>query len=291
MKRLAVIVLLLTGVAVPRPAAAWSFDAHRYVTGRVIALLPREIRPFFEKYRATVVEHSIDPDLWRNAGWEAEPPRHYVDLDAYGTYPFAQLPRDYDAAVQKYGKAFVDKNGQLPWRTDEMYKKLVEAFAQKTPYARDNIKFFSSVVAHYLADAHVPLHATLNHDGQLTGQWGLHSRFEADLFARYQSRLRVAPKPLVKIGSVRDFTFDTLGASLQFVQPILDADKAAIGPRDVYDDAYYAAFFGKVQPILERRLSDAITDVASAIAAAWVEAGRPALPLEQPRTPKKVRRQ
>jgi hypothetical protein len=239
----------------------------------------------------TVIEHSIDPDLWRSAGWEAEPPRHYVDLDSYGAYPFADLPRDYDAAVQKYGKEFVDKNGLLPWRTDEIYKKLVEAFTQKTPYSRDNIKFFGSVLAHYLADAHVPFHATTNHDGQLTGQWGLHSRFESDLFERYRSRLRVVPKPLVKVGNVRDFTFDTLVASFQYVQPVLDADKTAIGHKDVYDDGYYTMFFGKVQPILEKRLSDAITDIASAITAAWVEAGRPALPLEPQRAPKKVRRQ
>ncbi len=291
MKKPLVILLLSIGVLLPRPAAAWSFEAHKYITARVIALLPREIRPFFEQYRVTVVEHSIDPDLWRSAGWEAEPPRHYVDLDEYGAYPFTDLPRDYDAAVQKHGKEFVDKNGLLPWRTDEIYRKLVEAFAQKTPYARDNVKFFSSVLAHYLADAHVPFHATSNHDGQLTGQWGLHSRFESDLFERYRNRLRITPKPLVKVGNVRDFTFDTLIASYQFVQPILDADKAAIGAKDVYDDGYYATFFGKVQPILEKRLSDAITDIASAITAAWVEAGRPALPLQQPRAPRKVRRQ
>ncbi len=291
MRKPFVLIVLLAAILLPRPAAAWSFEAHKYITGRVISLLPPAIRPFFEKYRLTVVEHSIDPDLWRSAGWDAEPPRHYVDLDSYGKYPFQDLPRDYDAIVQKYGKEFVDKNGLLPWRTEEIYNKLVEAFAQKTPYARDNIKFFSSVLAHYLADAHVPFHATTNHDGQLTGQWGLHSRFESDLFERYRNRLRVVPKPVVKVGRVRDFTFDTLVASFQYVQPVLDADKAAIGSKDVYDDGYYTMFFGKVQPILEKRLSDAITDIASAVTAAWVEAGRPTLPLEQHRAPRKVRRQ
>jgi len=64
-----------------------------------------------------------------------------------------------------------------------------------------------------------------------------------------------------------------------------------VAGREVYDDQYFTLFFGKVRPILERRLADAITDSASMIAAAWAEAGRPALPLEQPRTPRKVRRQ
>jgi hypothetical protein len=75
------------------------------------------------------------------------------------------------------------------------------------------------------------------------------------------------------------------------VQPILDADKAAIAGRDVYDDAYFAAFFQKVKPTLEARLSGAITAVASAITSAWEQAGKPPLPLEQPRTPRPVRRQ
>jgi hypothetical protein len=61
--------------------------------------------------------------------------------------------------------------------------------------------------------------------------------------------------------------------------------------RELYDDRYFTMFFGSVRPILERRLAEAITASASMIAAAWVEAGRPAVPLEQPRTPRKVRRE
>src|SRR5262245_61207907 len=60
-----------------RPAEAWGFEAHKYIIDNAIALLPPEIRPFFEKYRVTFVEHVIDPDLWRSAGWEEESPRHY----------------------------------------------------------------------------------------------------------------------------------------------------------------------------------------------------------------------
>ena len=43
-------------------------------------------------------------------------------------------------------------------------------------------RFFSSIVSHYVSDGHVPFHAALNYDGQLTGQTGIHSRFEAELF-------------------------------------------------------------------------------------------------------------
>ena len=288
-----VVIPLMIGLvlaATARPAPAWGFDAHKYVMVRAIALLPREIRPFFQKYQTTITEHVVDPDLWRTAGWEQEPPRHFLDMDAYGPYPFPNFPRDYDEAVKRYGREFVEKNGLLPWRTAEIYQKLVEAFRQEAGYSRENIKFFSSVLTHYVSDAHVPFHAVVNYDGQLTGQQGIHSRFESEAFERYRLMLRVTPKPTVPVNNARDFIFDALIGSFPLAQPVLDADKAAVAGRELYDDQYFTMFFGKVRPILERRLADSITASASLVTAAWIEAGRPALPLEQPRVPRKVRR-
>jgi hypothetical protein len=283
---------LTVALLLPQPAAAWGFEGHKYILDRAIGLLPPEIRPFFERYRVTIVEHSIDPDLWRNVGWEAEEgPRHFVDLDAYGPYPFAQVPREYEAAVKRYGAEVVTRNGLLPWRAQEMHAKLVEAFMLKQTYSRENIKLFSSVVAHYVSDAQVPFHASHNHDGQLTGQWGIHSRFESELFERYRGALTVAPSARVPVTSVRDLVFDSLVTSFTHVQAILDADRAAVAGRDVYDDAYFELMFQKVRPILEARLSSSIVAVASSITAAWEQAGKPALPPDQPRAVRKVRRQ
>src|SRR6476619_5579704 len=139
-----VVLLSLTVIsALTRPAAAWGFESHKYITTRAIAPLPQEIRPYFEKYQVGIVEHSIDPDLWRTAGWLEEPSRHYVDMDAYGPYPFAGMPHLYDEAVKRYGADFVSKNGTLPWRSEEIYGKLVEAFTQNAAYSRENIQFFS----------------------------------------------------------------------------------------------------------------------------------------------------
>jgi hypothetical protein len=283
--------ILVVVVLVPSQVEGWGFDAHRFIMSRAIALLPSPIRPFFEAERATIVERAIDPDLWRTAGWPGEGERHFVDLDAYGAPPFKELPRDRDEAIKKFGKEFVEKNGTLPWRTEEYYGKLVEAFQMKSPYSRDNIRYFSSIVAHYVSDAHVPFHAALNYDGQLTQQTGIHARFESELFERYRARLRVVPKPVMPIVNARDFTFEALEGSFPLVQSILDADKRAVGNREVYDDGYFAMFFGRVRPTLETRLADSITAVASMITAAWIEAGRPSIPLQVPKTPRKVRRE
>ena len=76
----------------------------------------------------------------------------------------------------------------------------------------------------------------LNYDGQLTGQWGIHSRFETELFERNRAILRVVPKPAGPVGNPRDFIFEALMASFPLAQTVLDADKAAIAGREVYDD-------------------------------------------------------
>src|SRR6476469_4630889 len=111
-------------LATPTGVRTWSFDAHRFITARAIDRLPSELKPFFDRGRPFVVEHSVDPDLWRLAGWDQEPPRHFLDLDAYGSAPFAELPRDYDRAIQRYGADRLRQHGLLPWRTAEIYDRL-----------------------------------------------------------------------------------------------------------------------------------------------------------------------
>jgi hypothetical protein len=284
---------VLLALVTPAPAAAWGFETHKFIMSRAIDILPEAIRPFFQANRVFVVEHVVDPDLWRTAGFVDESPRHFMDIDAYGTYPFSELPRDYDAALGKYGLQTLSNNGLLPWRTADMSGRLRKAFEDQqkgADYALVDIKFFSSIIGHYVADAHVPFHAAINSDGQLTGQNGIHRRFEEDLFVRYGKQLNIQPPALKSIPSVRDFIFDTLLDSYQQVDAVLAADGGAIGDRAAYDDRYYDAFFAKGKPILERRLGQAISGVASVITSEWEAAGRPALPVNPPPRPPAPRR-
>ena len=277
----------------PLPVRAWGFDVHRLIAERAIASLPAELRPFYETHRATFIEHTIDPDLWRSVGFEEEPPRHFVDLDAYGPYPFAALPRDYEAAVRKYGRDFVTKNGTLPWRVQEMFDRLAKAFSQTgrpEGWAVNDVKFFSSVIAHYVADAHVPFHAALNYDGQLTQQWGIHSRFESQAVMMNLPALSIDTRPIAPVRRPRDFIFDALTEGFPLVEKILAVDRRAVRGRDEYDDEYFRAFFQGIEPILEQQLSKAVSAVAAVIAGAWETAGRPPVPLEPPRVIRKVRR-
>ena len=196
--------------SLPAPAAAWGFEAHRFIMERAIALLPAELRPLFENHRVVVVERVVDPDTWRTAGFEEEGKHHFLNLDwaGYGRYPFGELPRDYTAALTRFGQERIDANGTLPWRVEEYHDRLrraFESYGRRGVSGRFDLLFFSAVLTHYVSDAHVPFHAVLNHDGQLTGQRGIHARFESALFGRHRERLVTAPTAIMPVRNPRRF--------------------------------------------------------------------------------------
>lgn len=290
------LVAVIALVIVSAPAVgAWGFPAHRHIADRMIALLPAELRPLFEARRAFIVERVVDPDLWRNVGWDEEPPNHFIDLDfeAFGPYPFEALPREYDQAVQKFGRTLIHEQGLLPWRTAEFYGRLQRAFASlnrpsPSPFVLDDIVLFSAVLTHYVSDGHVPLHANKNYDGQLTGQPGAHSRFESELFERYTSALRVAPVRRAPVTDPRGEMFRILLDSYKLAGPVLAADKAAAAGREYYDDGFFDAFRKDALPVVDQRVADAIAASAAFIAGAWERAGKPAVPVTLTRGPRRI---
>jgi hypothetical protein len=290
MRSLAVVVLALCALT-PAPVRAWGFAAHRFIMEHAIDRLPDELRPFYAQSRTFLVEYSIMPDLLRNLDVPEEPPRHFIDMDAYGEYPFDALPHDYDAAVRKFGRDTIEKNGVLPWRVDEIFGRLVRAFERAgrgETYSLDDVRLMSATLAHYVADAHMPFHAVKNFDGQLTGQKGIHARFETELFERYQGRLVLPELTIPPIHDAKAFVFDAVAVGAGLTAPILDADRRAAAGRREYDDVYFDRFFAEVGPILERRVAESIAATAAVFAGAWERAGRPVLPLDPSRRPRKV---
>jgi hypothetical protein len=280
-------------IGAPVPAFAWGTAAHRFIMARAIDILPAELKPFFEHYRAELIVRVVDPDIWRNAGWE-EDHNHFVDfgMQELGPYPFTALPREYGAALEKFGITTLKKIGMLPWREAEEFgnlRRAFEGFAKNAAYAPSDVVLFAAVASHYIQDAHQPFHASNNYDGQLTQQNGIHSRFETALFERFASQLTIRPGRVSAIRAPRDAAFDMLLASYQLVAPLLKADKDAIAGKDTYDDEYFGRLFASVRPILEQQLADSVTATASLIVGAWEQAGKPALQIEMPRTVQKVR--
>jgi hypothetical protein len=278
---------------VPQPAVAWGTLGHRLIMRRAIDLLPAEIKPFFVECRDELVMRVVDPDQWRSIGWPDDP-NHFLDLGVpeYGKYPFEALPREYGAALEKFGDVVLRRNGLLPWREAEIFGNLRRSFAgftRKAPYAKSDVVLFSAIASHYIQDAHQPLHATDNFDGAATGNRGIHARFERDLIERFESRLRLNPAPPAPITNPRDASFAVLLASYQLVDPLIKADSEAVAGKDQYDDEYFEKFFTRVQPMLEQRLSESISATAGLIIGAWEQAGKPAVSTREERPVEKVR--
>ena len=160
---------------------------------RAIALLPAPMRPLFEKHRALVVQRAIDPDTWRNGGLRGGVPESLPGPRLgglrQGSVPRAAArlhrrdgqvrarshPRERDAAVAHRGDVR---------RTSGARSR---AWAGAAPFGQYDVMFFSAWLAHYVSDAHQPFHAVVNYDGQLTRQWGIHTRYEAILFERFNA--------------------------------------------------------------------------------------------------------
>jgi len=287
-----VAVVALIALAAPQPAVAWGTAAHRHIMARAIDLLPAELKPFFVQHKDEVVMRVVDPDLFRVLGWE-EDPNHFVNFGAkeLGEYPFKELPREYGAAIEKFGLATLRRNGLLPWRQQEEFgnlRRAFEGFTRET-YGVGNTVLFAAVMSHYIQDAHQPLHASANYDGQMTGNAGIHARFETALFERFQSRLTIRPAPPAPILNSRDAAFDALLSSYKQVDSILKADDEAKKGKETYDDEYFERLFTTVRPILEQRLGEAITATAGLIMGAWEQAGRPVLKPAGPRPPQKIK--
>ena len=284
----AVVAVLAGLIVVPTVSLeAWGMDVHRFLTRRAIEGLPSDIRPFFAARIDFISEHSVDPDLWRIVGLSGvrgeESPNHFLDIDGLDEpRPFTGVPREWDAYVARYGLDRANQMGRVPWRVEELYGRLVEAFRQVggdgPAYAADNARYLAAVLAHYVEDAHQPFHAVLNYDGQLTGQRGIHARFETALVLRNRWHFVLTPVAIQPIPDAREFIFQTLVSSEALVEPILTADREAAAADSAYGDAYYEALRAGAGDIAVRRLSESASGVASLIVAAWAEAGRPVLP-------------
>ena len=88
------------------------------------------------------------------------------------------MPKKWDDAVAKYSEDTLIKYGILPWHINKQYYVLVKALKEHKIERSINLL---SDLGHYVADAHVPLHTTLNYDGQLSNQKGIHAFWESRL--------------------------------------------------------------------------------------------------------------
>lgn len=285
MKRLVTILLLIIPFLF---CTSWGFFAHRRVNQLAIFTLPIEMLSFYKIGNKYITEHAVDPDKRRYID-TLEAPRHYLDVENYEEN-IDSIPQKFNDALAKYGQKKLNENGIVPWQIQRTYYSLVKAF--KT---RDSIKIlkYSADLGHYIGDAHVPLHTTNNHNGQLTNQHGLHAFWESripELFAGnynfmvgkatyIDDPLKAAWKIIKHSHSLVDSVL-TLEAALNKSFP--SDQKYSFSKRSnlvikQYSEAYSKSYQDKMNGMVEKQMRSAILYIGSFWFSAWVDAGQPEL--------------
>ena len=112
------------------PAFSWGFYAHQKINYYAVFLLPPQMMQLYKANIGYLSEHAVDPDK-RRYSVAAEAPRHYIDIDFYGKYPYEALPHRWDSAKAKFGEDTLQQQGIVPWWVQTMEQRLTNAFKEK----------------------------------------------------------------------------------------------------------------------------------------------------------------
>ncbi len=282
--------LIVSMTAIVSPAWCWGFYGHRKINFMAVFLLPPEMMVLYKANIDFISEHGVDPDKRRYSIPE-EAPRHYIDIDYYGKYPYKELPHSWKDAVEKFGEDTLQANGIVPWWVMIMQRRLTEAFKEKN---QAKILRLSAEIGHYISDAHVPLHASSNHNGQLSNQLGIHAFWESripELFADNSYNFLVGKATY--LSKPAEFIWDRVlesGAAADTVLMMEAALTKSFGPDRKfsfeersgkvvrqYSSEFCQAYQDALKGMIERRMRQCIFAVASFWYTAWVDAGQPDL--------------
>ncbi|QQL50024.1 zinc dependent phospholipase C family protein [Mucilaginibacter ginkgonis] len=268
---------------------SWGFFAHYKINHLAVFTLPKGMAGFYRANIAYLTEHAVSADKRRYVD-STEAPRHFLDADFYGKTPFRTIPHKWADVTAKYSKDTVIKYGTVPWTIQYQYYKLVRAFKA---HDTSRILHTSADLGHYVADASVPLHTTMNYDGQLTNQKGLHALWESRLPEQFYSRYRLYAGKARYIDNPLSQAFIICRSSFKCVDSVVLLEKQLNktfpankkyaqmqrGERKVtdYSPEYCAAYNKLMHGMVERRMRSAILSVGSFWYSAWVDAGQPNL--------------
>ena len=277
-------------ILIGKQSFCWGFFAHKKINYQAVFLLPPEMLVLYKSQIDFLTEHAVDPDKRRYAIPE-EGPRHFIDIDHYGKYPYSELPRKWTDAVAKFSEDSLKAYGIVPWWVQTMLQRLTTAFKEKN---QAKILKLSAEIGHYIADAHVPLHASQNHNGQLTNQKGIHGFWESrvpELLADKEWDFFIGKADYIK--NPGEFIWQRVLESAAAADTVLlferelnnnfspdqkfgFEDRNGVTVRQ-YSSAYSIAYNTKLDGMIERRMRQSIYAIASFWYTAWVNAGQPDL--------------
>lgn len=277
MKKIVVLVIAL--ISLQQTLLCWGSVAHRYINKQATVHLPLTMKAFIDSAQY-FYHRAMDPDTRRNyndTNFFAEQYLHFLDIDDYPNY-HVWLPRSLDSLIAMYGYQRVKENGTVPWVIKYMTDSLTAQLQR-----RDWMKAYQTAndLGHYVADSHVPVHATKNYNGQLSNQRGIHSRYESQMISTYQGQLSVVKDSVKYIDNVLEFAMQFILKSITLLDSVLLADIYAAPPAGYNDVSgapplpsdYYSKMWEKTQRCTKQQIQDATIHLASLWYTAWVNAG------------------
>lgn len=269
---------------------SWGFLVHRTVHQLAVYELPENMQPFFFEYMGNLVNNAPRPDTRKNKD-STEATKHFIDLEMFGEDAVHRMPVDWESAVKKYTKDSLLKYGYVPYHVVYMKHKLTDAFKSGN---KDSILFYAADLGHYIADAHVPLHTTINYDGQLTNQKGLHGVWESmipeleiggyTLYSGHQATYLKQPGEAVwaAVRGAAAMVPGLLEIEKEVSKNFTEEQKFRVQTRKGTKSKSYTTAFARAYAVaLKRTINDQLLSSANLVAdfwyTSWIDAGKPSL--------------
>lgn len=268
--------------------SSWGFHAHQRINRIAVFTLPSGVNRFYKANINYIAAHAVDADKRRYAD-SLEAPRHYLDVELYEAH-IDSIPRRWEHALQKYGIKKLNSDGILPWQIQLSYLKLVNAFKKRDS---SMILIYSAYLGHYIADAHVPLHTTKNHNGQLTGQVGIHAFWESrvpelfsDQYNFFVGKAEYVNNPLAEAWRIITHTHSLVDSVLLEEKKLSNSfpiyKKYSYSKRNnivvkQYSEAYARTYQLNLNDMMARQMQASIFSIGCFWYSAWIDAGQPTL--------------
>lgn len=181
--------------------------------------------------------------------------------------------------------------GILPYGLEYTYYQLVNAFDRKDV---KRILRHTADIGHYVGDAHVPLHTTINYNGQLTNQDGIHAFWESrlpELFALQNYDFLVGQAEY--ISDKREYFWDIVLDTHTHLDSVLLIEKRLreTFPKDrqncfeqrlertvrIECEEFATAYHEALDGMVEEQMLKAISALGDVWYSAWIDAGQPIL--------------
>ena len=252
-------------------ALGWGTVGHLFINTRAVDNLPPAMSVFINA-GPYFGQHASDADT-RKGKDPTEAPKHFIDIESYAA--FANLTPNLDSLRSIYGASNVTAIGILPWATLQTYDSLVASLRRGAIARAESI---AADLGHYVGDGHQPLHVTVNYDGQLTNNDGVHSRYETTMINTYAAQLSVTPVPAAYVNNRFAYIMGYLLVSNSLADSVLRGDTGAKSVSGwngsgTTPAAYTAELWNETRSLTLREMQGATVALADLWYSAWVDAG------------------